>query len=58
MENFFSLLKQEMSYGEAFYSFEELKAEIEIWSHEDNYTRIKIKLNGLSPVNERLAKTV
>ena len=29
MENFFGLLKQEMYYGEVYYSYEKLKKEIE-----------------------------
>ena len=47
-----------MYYGVVFYSFEELKAEIEEWIHDYNYTRIKVKLNRLSPVNYRLEMTV
>ncbi|AVM41813.1 hypothetical protein C5Q98_04810 [Fastidiosipila sanguinis] len=54
MENFFGIMKQEMFYGEDFKNLEQL---IEViieyikWYNED---RIKVKLNGLSPVEYRL----
>lgn len=54
MENFFSLLKQEMFYGEKFKSYQHLKIEIEEYIHWYNIDRIKEKLNGLSPVKYRL----
>ncbi|QCI85548.1 IS3 family transposase [Vagococcus zengguangii] len=54
MENFFGLLKQEMYYGKVFHSFEELKEAIEKWIHYYNHKRIKVKLDGLSPVAYRL----
>jgi len=47
MENFFGLLKQEMYYGEALCSLEELKSKI-------NKKRIKQKLAGMSPVQYRI----
>lgn len=54
MENFFGIMKQEMFYDEDFKSLEQL---IEViieyikWYNED---RIKVKLNGLSPIEYRL----
>jgi putative transposase len=54
MENFFGLLKQEMYYGEALCSFEELKKRIEDYIHYYNNKRIKQKLAGMSPVQYRI----
>lgn len=54
MENFFGLLKQEIYYGEEFRSIDELKEEIIEYIHWYNTKRIKIKLNGLSPIEYRL----
>ena len=42
MENFFGLLKQEIYYGFVYYSYEELKSEIEIYIKYYNEQRIKI----------------
>ena len=41
MENFFGLLKQEMYYGEVYYSYEKLKKEIERYIKYYNEQRIK-----------------
>jgi len=54
MENFFGLLKQEIYYGVAYYSYEELKAEIERYIKYYNEQRIKEKLGWMSPVDYRL----
>lgn len=54
MENFFSMLKQEMFYGEEFESTDKLIMEIEEYIRWYNEDRIKAKLNGLSPVEYRL----
>ena len=54
MENFFSLLKQEMFYGEEYKSYQHLKLEIEEYIRWYNEERIKEKLNGLSPIEYRL----
>lgn len=54
MENFFGLLKQEMYYGVALCTYEELKMKIEEYIHYYNYKRIKVKLAGMSPVEYRL----
>lgn len=54
MENFFSILKQEMYYGKLFYSYEELEAEIIKHIHYYNHDRSKEKLNYLSPIEFRL----
>lgn len=53
MENFFGILKQEMYYGEALMSYDELKQEIEEFIYYYNNERIKLKLAGLSPVKYR-----
>lgn len=50
MENLFGLLKQEMYYGEALASYEELKQRIEQYITYYNNERIKQKLGGMSPV--------
>ncbi|MEG3007486.1 MAG: IS3 family transposase, partial [Oscillospiraceae bacterium] len=54
MENFFGILKQEIYYGNTFYSFDELKAEIEKFITYYNNSRTKQKLGYLSPVEYRL----
>ncbi|KKI91238.1 transposase, partial [Bacillus sp. SA1-12] len=54
MENFFALVKQEMYYGEALCSFEELKKRIEEYIDYYNNKRIKQKLAGMSPVQYRI----
>lgn len=54
MENFFGILKQEMYYGEALCSFEELKEKIERYIVYYNNKRIKQKLAGMSPVQYRI----
>lgn len=55
MENFFGLLKQEIYYGVVYYSYEELKSEIERYISYYNEKRIKQKLGWLSPVQYRLS---
>ena len=55
MENFFGLLKQEIYYGIVYYSYEELKAEIERYIKYYNEERIKEKLGWMSPVQYRLS---
>ena len=54
MENFFSILKQEIYYGRIFYSYEELKNEIERFIKYYNEDRIKEKLGWMSPVQYRI----
>ena len=53
MENFFGIIKQEMYYGEALLSYDELKRKIEEYIYYYNNERIKVKLAGLSPVQYR-----
>ncbi len=55
MENFFGLLKQEIYYGVVYYSYEELKLEIERYIKYYNEQRIKEKLGWRSPVQYRLS---
>lgn len=52
-ENFFALLKTEMYHGHKFASAEELMACIDEYIYYYNHQRIKVKLNGLSPVAYR-----
>lgn len=54
MENFFGIMKQEMYYGEIYYSYDELKNSIEKYIKYYNEQRIKEKLNWMSPVEYRL----
>lgn len=54
MENFFGLLKQEIYYGFIYYSYDELKSEIEQYIKYYNEQRIKEKSGWLSPVQYRL----
>lgn len=56
MENFFSVMKQEMYYGKVYKSFEELKGAIKRYIHYYNHNRIKSKLDWRSPVDYRLLK--
>ena len=53
MENFFSIPKQEMYYGEQLISYEALQKRIEKYINYYNNDRIKQKLAGMSPVNYR-----
>ena len=54
MENFFSIIKQEMYNKKVFYSFEELEQAIIEYIYYYNHKRIKEKLNFMSPVEYRL----
>ena len=54
MENFFSIIKQEMYNKKVFYSFEELEQAIIEYIDYYNNKRIKEKLNFMSPVEYRL----
>ncbi|WP_442780967.1 IS3 family transposase, partial [Aerococcus sp. Group 1] len=54
MENFFSLLKQEVYYGRTYHSFEELAQAIEDFIIYYNGERIKEKLDFRSPIEFRL----
>ena len=55
MKNFFGLLKQGIYYGVVYYSYEELKLEIERYIRYYNEQRIKEKLGRMSPVQYRLS---
>ena len=55
MENFFSLLKQEIFHGETYHSFDELKTAIDDYIYYYNNHRMKQKLNWKSPVQFREA---
>nr|WP_260441039.1 IS3 family transposase [Pseudomonas putida] len=53
MESFFGTLKSEYFYRERFKSVAELQAGLDEYIHYYNHDRIKMKLNGLSPVAYR-----
>jgi transposase InsO family protein len=53
MESFFGTLKSEFFYLKRFESMEELKAGLDEYIHYYNHDRIKLKLNGMSPVEYR-----
>ena len=53
VENFFGLLKSELLYLMEFSSVEHFIDELHDYLHYYNHKRIKVKLNGLSPVNFR-----
>ena len=53
MENFFGLLKSELLYLQKFDSLEHFKDELEKYLHYYNNDRIKLKLDGKSPVQYR-----
>jgi len=54
MESFFGTLKSELYYLEKFRSVEELQTSIDDYIRYYNHDRIKLKLNGLSPVEYRV----
>ena len=58
MENFFGILKQEIYYGVVYYSYDELKSEIERYIKYYNEQRIKQKLGWMSPMQYRLSLLV
>nr|WP_240160649.1 IS3 family transposase [Pseudomonas bharatica] len=61
MESFFGTLKSEFFYLKRFESIEELTTGLDEYIRYYNHDRIKLRLNGLSPVDYRpklLAKTV
>ncbi len=53
MESFFGTLKSEFFHLERFDNIEQLEAGIEEYIHYYNHKRIKLNLNGLSPVQYR-----
>ncbi len=55
-ENFFSLLKTELLYLQEFDSVEHFVTELKAYIEWYNTKRIKLKLDGMSPVEFRLAK--
>ena len=58
MENFFGIMKQEMYYGEVYYSYDVLKQAIDKYIEYYNKQRIKEKLGWMSPVEYRLSLLV
>jgi len=58
MENFFGLLKSELVYLRKFSSKEEFIKELKEYIRYYNNERIKLNLNGMSPVQYRLANQI
>ena len=58
IESFFGTLKSELYYIETFKSVEHLQVEIAKYIHYYNNERIKLRLNGLSPVAYRMKTAV
>lgn len=57
MESFFATLKSEFFYLNKFTSLDELERGIRQYIHYYNHDRIRLKLNGLSPVQYRIQFT-
>jgi transposase InsO family protein len=57
MESFFAVLKTELFYLNKFNNIDELRNGIDEYMQYYNHDRIKMKLNGLSPVQYRLRNT-
>ena len=53
MENFFGLMKNELLYIKQFSSVEQFEVEIKKYIKWYNEKRIKLRLNGMSPVQYR-----
>ncbi|WP_034907665.1 IS3 family transposase, partial [Eremococcus coleocola] len=53
MENFFSVMKQEMYYDKIYHSYRELETAIIKYIQYYNVERIKEKLNWMSPIAYR-----
>lgn len=53
MESFFGTLKSECFHGHEFASIDELEQTVKDYIHYYNHDRIKVKLNGLSPIEYR-----
>ena len=54
MESFFGTLKSEFFYLKRFESIEEFKSGLDEYIRYYNHDRIKLRLNGLSPVDYRV----
>ncbi|MBQ9476358.1 MAG: transposase, partial [Bacteroidales bacterium] len=53
MENFFGIMKTELLYSRQWSCMNEFKKELRKYIHYYNNDRIKLRLNGLSPVQYR-----
>jgi transposase InsO family protein len=58
IENFFGILKSEFYYGQEFRSIESFEHRLSEYIDYYNNRRIKVKLNGLSPVQFRIQSTL
>ena len=57
MESFFETLKSEFFYLNKFANTDELPAGLRSYIHYYNHERIKLRLQGLSPVEYRMRNT-
>lgn len=57
IENFFGILKSECWYGEEYHDVSQLREAVDEYIRYYNHERIKVKLNGLSPVQYRTQGT-
>lgn len=57
MENFFGILKSECWYCEEYHDVSQLREAVDEYIRYYNHERIKVKLNGLSPVQYRTQGT-
>ena len=53
MENFFGIMKTELLYSRQWDSMDDFKKELKKYIHYYNNDRIKLRLNGMSPVQYR-----
>lgn len=53
MENFLGIMKKELLYSRQWNSMDEFKKELRKYIHYYNHERIKLRLNGMSPVQFR-----
>ena len=58
IENFFGLLKSELLYNEEFISMDQFIQKLQEYIHYYNHERIKIKLKGLTPVQDRVQSSL
>lgn len=54
MENFFGLMKTELLYLQEWESIDQFRHELKKYIYYYNHKRIKLRLDGMSPVEYRL----
>jgi transposase InsO family protein len=58
MENFFGIMKSELLYPNTFQNMDHFKQELREYIRYYNNDRIKLRLNGMSPVQYRTHNSV